>query len=593
MSSPTENMTVSTRLALGFGATVALGVCIVAYAAVTMNGLSKDINELASNRMVKVAQLNDVKDNLQTIGRRVRNIIIIDNDPVKYEAERADIAKLRATNTELLSKLDKSITLPKGRELFKVITETRQPYNEALDRALNFALKNENAKASAVLFDEVLPLQTTLFKAVDGSRDLQNEIANTLVKHAEATAAFSVQLMGGLALLMAAIGGAVGFALSRGLRKALGAEPTALSEAVARVADGDLSQHLQVDPGDTTSVLANVARMQVNLSSVVANVRSNSESVATASSQISQGNTDLSQRTEQQASALQQTAATMEQLGATVRTNADSARQANQMAQGASVAATEGGEVVGRVVATMQGINDSSRKISDIIGVIDGIAFQTNILALNAAVEAARAGEQGRGFAVVASEVRNLAQRSAEAAKEIKALIGRSVEQVEQGTALVDDAGRSMNDLIVSIQKVADIVGEISSASVEQSSGVQQVGQAVSQMDQVTQQNAALVEESAAAAESLKNQALQLVQAVAVFKLSTQGGQAVSASAAKAFHTPVQAHKATVVRPQVQPSAVKRVAPPAPKAKTVSAALPAPTAALATSEPASDNWETF
>jgi methyl-accepting chemotaxis protein len=241
--------------------------------------------------------------------------------------------------------------------------------------------------------------------------------------------------------------------------------------------------------------------------------------VATASSQIAQGNHDLSQRTEEQASALQQTAATMDELGTTVRTTADSAQQASQLALNASHTASQGGAVVGQVVDTMRGINASSRKISDIIGVIDGIAFQTNILALNAAVEAARAGEQGRGFAVVAGEVRSLAQRSAQAAREIKSLITDSVEQVDKGTALVDQAGTTMTDIVSAIGRVNDIVAEISAASHEQSLGVGQVGTAVTQMDQVTQQNAALVEESAAAAESLRQQADQLVQATAVFKL--------------------------------------------------------------------------
>ena len=320
----------------------------------------------------------------------------------------------------------------------------------------------------------------------------------------------------GLCLVTALLGGL----LARSVFGQLGGEPTEAAAVAARVAAGDLSMPVALRPGDATSVMANLARMQTSLSQVVSDVRSNSESVATASAQIAQGNQDLSGRTEQQASALQQTAATMEELGTTVRHNADSARQANELAQGASAVAAQGGEVVGQVVTTMQGIHDSSRKIGDIISVIDGIAFQTNILALNAAVEAARAGEQGRGFAVVASEVRSLAQRSAEAAKEIKSLIGRSVEQVEQGTALVDQAGKTMGEIVGSIQRVSDIVAEITSASAEQSSGVQQVGQAVSQMDQATQQNAALVEQSAAAAESLRGQAQQLVQAVAVFKLA-------------------------------------------------------------------------
>jgi len=287
------------------------------------------------------------------------------------------------------------------------------------------------------------------------------------------------------------------------------------------IADGDMTL-IDADVGrdEVAEVLRAVSKMQVNLSNVIRSVRGSAESVATASSEIAQGNQDLSQRTDTQAGALQETASTMGRLGATVQTNADNAKQANILAQSASVVAAEGGDVVGRVVATMQGISDSSRRINDIISVIDGIAFQTNILALNAAVEAARAGEQGRGFAVVASEVRSLAQRSAEAAKEIKTLISRSVEQVDQGTSLVDQAGKTMGEIVNSIQRVSDIVAEITLASEEQSSGVKQVADAVIQMDQATQQNAALVEESAAAAESLKGQAQQLVQSVAVFRLS-------------------------------------------------------------------------
>ena len=344
-----------------------------------------------------------------------------------------------------------------------------------------------------------------------------------------------------------------------------------------RVAAGELDGRIDISAQDETGqVLQALDRMQTNLAQVVASVRQNSESVATASAQIAQGNQDLSSRTEEQASALQQTAATMEELGVTVRNNSASAQQANQLAQGASAVAAQGGEVVGRVVTTMQAINDSSRKIGDIIGVIDGIAFQTNILALNAAVEAARAGEQGRGFAVVASEVRNLAQRSADAAREIKTLIGRSVEQVEQGTLLVDQAGKTMGEIVGSIQRVSDIVAEISAAGVEQSSGVQQVGEAVSQMDQATQQNAALVEESAAAAESLKGQAQQLVEAVAVFKLPHQAGQ----------HT-----AAYTAQPERRgPNRAKNVVRPNFKAKAAAATAPI---ASASSKTGTDDWETF
>ncbi len=363
--------------------------------------------------------------------------------------------------------------------------------------------------------------------------------------------------------------------------------------AAQAIAKGDLSVELRADSHDEVGQLMMAMNsIGQGLSGVVQSVRQGSESVATASAEIAQGNHDLSARTEQQASALEQTAASMEELGSTVKQNASSAAAANQLAMSASSVAVKGGEVVAQVVDTMKGINDSSRKISDIISVIDGIAFQTNILALNAAVEAARAGEQGRGFAVVASEVRSLAGRSAEAAKEIKSLISASVERVEQGTALVDQAGTTMAEVVGSIKRVTDIMGEISSASNEQAMGVTQVGEAVRQMDSATQQNAALVEEMAAAASSLKSQAQELVQTVEVFTLS-QGH-----SRAPALHNarPMKAH----ARPHSIASAAKRpeLAPakrPAVGGQAKTLAPPRKTAPTA-SKPqvnSEEDWETF
>jgi methyl-accepting chemotaxis protein len=370
---------------------------------------------------------------------------------------------------------------------------------------------------------------------------------------------------------------------------------TALHQAVDladKVARGDLSSSTAVQGSDEIAdLLRSLATMQQNLVGLVSKVRQGSDSVANASSEIASGNNDLSARTEQQAAALQETASSMAQLGSTVNNSADSARQASQLATNASSVAVRGGEVVGRVVETMKGINDSSRKIADIISVIDGIAFQTNILALNAAVEAARAGDQGRGFAVVASEVRALAGRSAEAAKEIKTLIGASVERVEQGSILVDQAGETMNEVVAAIRRVTDIVGEISAASAEQSSGVAQVGQAVNQIDQATQQNAALVEEMAAAASGLKSQALELVNAVSVFKL--QDGMTVAPSR-QTLAAPTSLPRPAAPR---QLSGNRKVAPkPAAKAlaKTPSPKLaPPPAAAPKAVAAADDEWETF
>jgi methyl-accepting chemotaxis protein len=523
-----KNTRVSTRLALGFGAIILLGFVIALLAMTRMHALSTTVDEMANNRMVKVAQFTEIKDNLNEIARRVRNAIIT-NDAAFRTEEKSKITALRGANSALIAKLQKSLQLPASIELLKTLNDNRPVYNQGIDHVMQLAADGQKDAAMQSLLGEVRAAQNVVFKAVDDSRALQKNIAEKLAVQAQAVADTSSTLMLVLGAAMILIGGGVGWLIARDLGRALGAEPAQLSEIAARVAAGDLSVPLAVRQGDQRSVMAAMARMQVSLTDVVATVREGSEEVATASAEISQGNNDLSQRTEHQASALEETAASMEELSSTVKQNAENTRQANLLAQTASNVAVKGGAMVSKVVDTMKGINESSRKIADIISVIDGIAFQTNILALNAAVEAARAGEQGRGFAVVATEVRSLASRSAEAAKEIKSLIFSSVERVEEGTVLVDQAGTTMSEVLEAIRRVTEIMEEINSASTEQSQGIAQIGEAVQQMDQVTQENAALVEQMAAAGIGLKNRARQLLQTVAVFHLADQRAPAPSA----------------------------------------------------------------
>ena len=575
-----DSLKVSTRLSLGFGSAVALGIVIASLGAMQMHQMAANLDEIANNRMLKVDQFSEIKDNFNTIARTARNIAL-KQDPAFHALEQKTIANMRAANTELLDKLDKSMShsLPKGREFLKAIVDARVHYDQGIDQVVDLAKQGKAPEAADVLVGPLRAVQSTLFKAVDEVTDYQAGLSKGLANEASSDATHYALLMAALAAAMALIGGLLGWTITRSLTSALGAEPAQVNEAVQRVADGKLDTPVAVRANDSTSMMASVQRMQESLIRTVSHVRSNAEGVAAASAQIAQGNHDLSSRTEQQASALEETAASMEQLNATVKQNADNARQANQLAQSASAVAIKGGEVVTQVVETMKGINDSSKKISDIISVIDGIAFQTNILALNAAVEAARAGEQGRGFAVVASEVRNLAGRSAEAAKEIKLLISASVERVEQGTTLVDQAGVTMTEVVGSIRRVTDNMGEICAASSEQSTGVSQVGEAIIQMDQVTQQNAALVEQMAAAAGSLNSQADELVGTVAVFQLP---GDSTTLSVAKLS----SATKRTVAKPvlaMARPAALP-AKPAAPKA------LPAAKKAAADND---EEWSAF
>jgi methyl-accepting chemotaxis protein len=543
------NLSVGKRLGLGFGSIVLL-ICGFAVASwMQLVAIRAAVVEVVDDRYPKVDITTKIHEAVNLQSRSLRNAIIAVSLGMNAEADEflAKVTGAVAANDEHMKHLDTMLNTPKGKELFAAMTASRGEYGKARNEAMRLVRERKWEQAGTYTLAEVRPKQEVFTRALDVMVEFQAGLMARSSEQAKErvmqTITVTLAVSGGV-LLLAVL---MGVMISRSLLRELGGEPADAREAARRIAEGDLTYRIPVRDGDTSSLLGALGLMQAALVGTVSKVRLGSQSVATASEQIAQGNQDLSSRTDEQAGALQQTAATMEQLGSTVRNNAENARQADQLAQAAAGVASQGGQVVGQVVGTMRGISDSSRKIGDIIGVIDGIAFQTNILALNAAVEAARAGEQGRGFAVVATEVRTLAQRSADAAKEIKTLITRNVDQVEQGSALVDQAGKTMGEIVDSIRRVSEIVTEISAATAEQSSGIQQVGDAVGQMDQVTQQNAALVEESAAAAESLKNQARELVEAVAFFQLSDSAGRTGAVSAPRAgsrrhgAHTPAGA----------------------------------------------------
>jgi methyl-accepting chemotaxis protein len=497
--------------------TVSLALAgLAAFAWATLGDLSRNADRIEASRVPQLARMSTVELDVTRVSLQLRHAMLSRN-AAERDAALQDIGARRKQITQSLADYEGALYLPEGRRRFAEMSPKVERFWSVAEANLALIGEGRMADAFAFLVEQTIPARNAVLQAAaDAVAFHQQGLAadiRIIRQEADETLAWLVALAAaaGIGLMLSS------WSVARTLRRRV-----LHTQAVAeRVRDGDFRTVVHDGARDELSpLLAAMREMQDALTRIVGTVRGSAENVATASAQIAQGNQDLSQRTEEQASALQQTASSMEELGATVRQNADSARQADQLAQGASAVAAQGGSVVAEVVQTMKGINDSSRRIAEIIGVIDGIAFQTNILALNAAVEAARAGEQGRGFAVVAGEVRSLAQRSSEAAREIRELITASVEQVEQGSTLVDRAGTTMQEIVTSIRRVTDIMAEISAASAEQSSGVSQVGDAVSQMDQATQQNAALVEESAAAAASLKQQAQGLVQTMAAFRLA-------------------------------------------------------------------------
>jgi methyl-accepting chemotaxis protein len=469
-------------------------------------------------------------------------------------------------------------------ELARLDQEIAAPFKEAIGQALAF----NSEGASKVLATKIDPLNQQAVVEMDKLMELQRAAAEEQMNNSVADDNKLMVLLYALGAIALAIGGTFAWFITRSIAQPL----NKAVEVAERVATGDLTSRIDERSRDEIGQLFDALRqMNGSLAEIVGNVRNGTESIGTATQEIASGNADLSARTESQASSLEETASSMEELTQTVKQNAENARQANQLVVSASDYALKGGQVVGQVVETMGSIKESSRKIVDIIGVIDGIAFQTNILALNAAVEAARAGEQGRGFAVVAAEVRNLAQRSAGAAKEIKALISDSVEKVDAGSKLVDEAGKTMDDIVTSVKHVADIMGEITAASQEQSSGIEEVNRAISQMDEMTQQNAALVEEAAAAAESMQEQAVKLAQAVSVFKLDGSGGMMTSLPSRQAQQPTQPSAPASTSR---VPAPVKRAAPARMKSPGGGGAL-SPTGKPNTPAPSSngDDWEEF
>ncbi len=550
-------------------------------------GLVRSANILSEGRMEQLNAVELVKVTTQWNGLTQTNAartlaMVLSGEPAVSAAFKDAVTATSAQITELQKKLDALPLTAADKAQLQKIAELRKAMIDLRDKARQLKTDSKAEEAVQLLNNQYIPAVASYIGAqLELVKTQEQRVVTSQAETESRRVANTWGIMSGLALIIVCIFLATAW-LVRSIRQPL-EQANALA---ARIAQGDLSADIETTREDEFGdLLRSLKTMNESLGRMVHQVRQSTDSIATASAEIATGNNDLAQRTEQTSSNLQSTASSMEQLTTTVQHSAENARQASTLAANASSVAQQGGAVVQQVVSTMEEINASSRKISDIIGVIDGIAFQTNILALNAAVEAARAGEQGRGFAVVASEVRSLAQRSAEAAKEIKLLIGTSVDKVASGTQLVSDAGATMNDIVQSVRRVADVIGEITSAASEQSTGIAHVNQAIANLDQMTQQNAALVEQSAAAAESLRDQANQMAQAVSVFKV---GGSAAQQRPARDI-TP-RSQPLTYQRPQAKPKAALA---PAPRKPLAVAAPAKPKAAPAASSAGESDWESF